>query len=159
MEKGNNTSHNGMSFSLAWFNNNSWKTYYRKFHLSFNKKLYIKEKKILNGQYPQNLYFDEKINLKDCKFMVYAVPTDISYKKISDGFKNNNFDFMLFKDTFILDKSKWDIYSPNLKFFKNSLIHLYGKSNNQLQVTIYKTQDILRVTLPVIHIKNIPDRC
>ena len=186
--RGKNTEYNGMSFSLAWFDHKIqiWKTYYRKFNLSFKHRR-------LHGQYSQNLYFDEKMNLKenDCKFMIYSVPTDTSYGKIFEGFENNNLDFILFKDIFILDKQQWAIYSPNLKYFKQSYVRLRGEkgenslpTDNQLQIKIYdpyhgRTENkqlkdlrhhlthhrdddgILGITLPnfEIPIKNLPDWC
>jgi hypothetical protein len=105
-QRGNETTYNGMSFSLAWFDYKLqiWKTYYRKFNLSFKHRR-------LHGEYSQNLYFDEKMKLKenDCKFMIYSVPSDTSYSKIFEGFENNNLDFILFKDIFILDKQQWGI--------------------------------------------------
>ena len=186
--RGKNTEYNGMSFSLAWFDYKTtcWKTYYRKFNLSFIHRR-------LNGQYSQNLYFDEKMNLKenDCKFMIYAVPSDTSYTTIFKGFENKKLDFILFKDIFILDKQQWKIYSPNLKFFKQSFVRLRGEkgdnplpTDNQLQIKIYDPyhgrseneklksirhhlphlrddEGVLGITLPTfqIPIKNLPDWC
>ena len=140
-QRGNNTEYNGMSFSLAWFDHKTqiWKTYYRKFNLS-------QEHNRLVGKYSQNLYFDEKMNLKEnsCKFMIYTVPSDTKYTKIFKGFEENNLDFILFKDIFVLDSQQWKIYSPNLKYFKQSYVRLRGEkgenplpTDNQLQIKIY----------------------
>ena len=183
-QRGKDMEYNGASFSLAWFDHKtqSWKTYYRKFDLSI---MYNR----LNGKYTQNLYFDEKMSLKDndCKFMIYAVPKDITFKKIFDGFEKNNLDFILFKDIFVLEKEQWAVYSPNLKFFKQSYVRLRGEkgenslpTDNQLQIKIYDPyhgrsdneriknirhhlvpddDGVLGITLPVFEIplKNLSD--
>ena len=151
------TDYNGISFSLAWLKDDQWKTYYRKFHLCYRRHMLI-------GQYPQNLYFDEEFDFKqgDFQFMIYGIPSDTKYKKIIEEFKKNNFDFLLFKKTFILKKKNIDFYSPNLKFFKDAYIRLYHHTH-QLQIKIYKSSrppspDTFGITLPIIHIpiKNIP---
>jgi len=127
--------YNGIAFSIAWLCDGKWKTYYRKFNLRFRRK------NLLVGSYAQNLYFDEKINLENesCQFMIYGVPFDMEYTTVQESFKNNKFDIFLFKEIFILDKKKWDLYSPNLKFFNDTKISLTGKShyNNQLQIKAY----------------------
>ncbi len=140
------TDYNGISFSLAWFDNKlqRWNTYFRKFNLRVNGS---KNNFRLCGEYSQNLYFDEKINLKenDCKLMIFAIPCDISFKTIFEGFENNELDFILFKDIFILSKKEWAIYSPNLKYFKESYVRLRGNcgeevdlpTDNILQIKIY----------------------
>jgi len=144
LQRGEHKEYNGMCFSLAWFdyNSDSWKTYFRKFDLS------IKHRR-LTGEYSHNLYFDEQISLKDndCKFMLYAIPKEITFETIFNNFEKNNLDFILFKDIFILDKKQLAIYSPNLKYFKESFIRLRGggkeklPTNNQLQIKIYKPKE------------------
>ena len=76
--------------------------------------------------------------------MIYTVPSDTKYTKIFKGFEENNLDFILFKDIFVLDSQQWKIYSPNLKYFKQSYVRLRGEVNknslptdNQLQIKIY----------------------
>ena len=133
---------NGISYSLAWSNNSPWKTYYRRFTLKRLKKYII-------GQYLQNLFFDEIIDLNfPCRIMIYGVQKDIDFSVIKTGFKNNDYSFIVFSEIFEIKKENIRFELQNLKKIPIRLTN----NNHHLQLQLYKKDNNIGITLPMIQI-------
>jgi len=144
MHRHSQHSYNNLSFSLAWFKDNKWKTYYRKFNLNQRRDMIV-------GQYTHNLYFDEKLNIKGTKIMIYACPLETTFNEINTNFPNQK---IVFQEIFDFTESDWKMICPNFKYFKQTYARLLGTNNitNRLQIKVYKRNEQIYMTLPKIQI-------
>ena len=153
---------NNYTFSIAWkLNNESWKTYYRNFNITFGK-YYKNQDRMLIGQYLSNLYFDEDIDLDNSNivFMIYATPKTIQYEEIKSIFQTENFKMLFFYDTFTLTCEYWKSIKCDLNYSNCCFIRLNNTNNNLLILKAYKgksthirNEEIFGITLPNFRIK------
>ena len=151
--------HNNIVYSIAWKKNGNWITLFRKFDLR------ILRRNLLRGEFSSNLHFEDILDKENGNsVMIYGVPANIEYKVIDDNFKTQSFDFLLYKEIFILAKKDVDFYLPNLKYKMNWHARLNGTINkkNTLQLKLYKSRqlthkdaaDKIVITLPIFNIED-----
>jgi len=159
------TDYNGLMFSLAWKKDGKWETFFRKFHLEWNDKM-------LKGKYPSNLHFNESLNLTENNcIMIYGVPKDLKYEMVKKNFEEENLEFLIFKEIFIIGEIDIKFYLPNLKYKVSWSVRLNGVINKKstLELEMYKKKQLpftedkpeLAIMLPrfYLDIKDISDFC
>lgn len=150
--------HNNLTYSIAWKQDGKWKTLFRKFELQ------ILRRNLLKGAFSSNLHFEQKLDINEGNtIMIYGVQKDTEYKIIDENFTAESFDFLAYKEVFVLTKKDIDFYLPNLNSKTNWYVRLYGSihKKNSLQLTLCKSRQLTRtdlgtkivITLPIFTIE------
>ena len=154
-----NSVHNNMTFSIAWKKNGKWVTLFRKFNLR------IVRRNLLKGEFSSNLHFEDILDQENGNsMMIYGVPENTDYEVIDANFKTQSFDFLLYKEIFVLSKKDIEFYLPNFKYNMDWHARLNGTINkkNTIQLKLCKsrqlthadTEDKIVITLPIFNIEE-----
>jgi len=142
--RGEDFSLNGISYSIAFWKEGRWKTYYRKFKVRYlrHNASHIR----VSGKYSQDLCFDEVLCKENNKFMIYGIPSATQNQVIQKILKEDKLDSFLFKEIFELDKLKLNNCIRDLKFLPHSYIRIVN-NNCELRLKIYSYKNRLPVNL------------
>lgn len=150
--------HNNITYSIAWKQGEKWKTLFRKF------ELHILHRNLLKGNFSTNLHFEQELDKNEGNsIMIYGVQKDTEYKVIDNNFSAGSFDFLVYKEIFVLTQEDINFYLPNLNCKANWHVRLKGTINtkNSLQLTLCKSRQLTQtstanriiITLPIFTIE------